>query len=383
MGEDFLFSLDLEQLCLLELIKASLFGKSSELSIDTNWKTVFESAKNQCIVPLLVSSVPAEHRDEWTDFSYKNKAHYMKMIYEQNLLVKLFQKFNISFVILKGTAAAIYYPNPYSRTFGDIDVYVSEEQFDFAKNLLETNGFRFLSKDLRHYEFDKNGIDFELHFKFSSRHYNDIDHILLKGLNNAISYKIGSDSFPGLPAYENGLILLGHIFKHLKSSGIGFRQIIDWMMFVHRELDDSAWADHFKSLVVEAGLEKFAITITYMCKKWLGLPDKITWCNTADEEVADQLLARVFNDGNLGCERAPYDSFINDIRNEGVFKTLRRSGIANWKLAQKYPILRPFAWVYQLCRFVFKGFLGLIKGKKVFRKDKHNMSLNDLLDRLE
>ena len=375
--------IDLEHSCLLELLKASLFNKSSNISSNANWDKIFELAKAQCIVSLVAPIVPGVHRDEWMNLSLQNKAHYMQMLYEQNYLVSLFMTNHIPFVIIKGTAAAIYFPSPSMRTFGDIDIYVSEEYLNSSLDLLSSNGYVLFSNNYRQFEFMKNGMDFELHSRFSSKNYNDIEHILLNGMNNAIEYKIDNYVFPGLPTYENGLVLLGHIMQHLKASGIGLRQIIDWMMFVHQELDDSAWNNHFRDLTREAGLEKLAITVTYMCKKWLGLPNDITWCNTADEDVADQLLLRVLNDGNFGCDRAPFENIRISIKNDGLFNHLQRTGLENWSLAQKHKLFRPFAWLFQLFRYAGLGIAGLFTGKKIFRKDNQNLKLEELWKELE
>lgn len=378
-----MISITSEQACLLELLKASLFNTSPSISGEVNWHSIFEDAKAQCIVPLLAPIVPADYREEWLSVSYQSKARFIQMMHEQNTFVKLFREQNIPIVILKGTAASIYYPNPSLRTYGDIDVYLSENNMKNARTCLETNGYKYIHHEVRHYEYEKNGFEFELHTRFSSEYYNDIEHILVNGLNNAIEDKIGTSSFPILPKYENGLVLLGHIMMHLKTSGIGFRQIIDWMMFVHKELyDDSIWFNHFESLAIEAGLEKLAKTVTFMCKKWLGLPDKITWCDDVDEDVADQLLIRLLIDANLGKERAPFENVKYYIRNEGFFKYFLRTGLEIWPLAQKHSILKPLAFILGLWRLFYRSVSRLIKGEKVFRKDKRNMGLAELMDKL-
>ena len=378
-----MISLDNEQIYLLELIKASLFGKNPEIPEDANWEKIFEFAKSQCIVPLLAPSVPTVYREKWNAIAYQSKAHYMQMIYEQNALVKLLKDNGIPFAILKGTAASVYYPNPTLRSFGDIDVYICKENIEFARRILDINAYQFIKIDKSEYAYKKNGIDIELHIKISGTYYNDVEHIILEGLNNSVEYRIANTSFPGLPAYANGISLLGHIMHHLKTYGIGFRQIVDWMMFVHNELDDSAWENHFRKIASEAGLEKLAVTVTYMCRKWLGLPDDITWCNTADEEVADKLLIRILSDGNFGCDRVPYENIRKEIKKEGLFRFLQHTGLTNWSLAQKHAIFRPFAWLYQVFKYAGLGLARLFAGKKVFRNDKQNLQLEELWRRLE
>ena len=376
-----MFSLDLEQSCFLELIKAAVFDINPDFPDGINWQRVFEIAQTQCVVPLVAYYVPKETRGAWIQLSYQSKAHYMQMLYEQDSLVSILKSKEIPFVILKGTAAGIYYPVPSLRTYGDIDFYVPDSSYKIAETLLKENGYDYITKNDRQSVYCKNGIEFELHNRIS-RDENSINDIVVKELNT-VDCHLGKSFFPCLPSNENGLVLLWHIMHHLKFSGIGFRQIIDWMLFVHKELDDNVWENHFRSLALEAGLEKLAITVTYMCKKWLGLTDEITWCDKADEEVADLLLARIFYDGNFGGERFLFESIKLAIRNEGLFRYLQRAGMENWKSAQKHVVLRPFAWFYQLCRFAYKGTLMLIKGKKVFIKDKHETSLKELRQRLE
>lgn len=383
MGNYLSIKLNVEQKCLLELIKASLFGIIPEIPENANWEKILEAAKTQCIVPLLASCVPAENRDNWNAITYQSKAHYMQMIYEQNALVKLLKDNEIPFAILKGTAASVYYPNPTLRSFGDVDVYICKEDLELARRILDNNAYQFIKIDKSEYAYKKNGIDIELHIKISGTYYNDVEHVILEGLNNSVEYKIANTIFPGLPIYANGISLLGHIMHHLKTFGIGFRQIVDWMMFVHNELDDSAWENYFRKIASEAGLEKLAITVTYMCKKWLGLPDDITWCNTADEEVADKLLIRILSDGNFGCDRVPYENIRKEIKKEGLFRFLQHTGLTNWILAQKHAIFRPFAWLYQVFKYAGLGLSRLFAGKKVFRNDKQNLKLEELWKRLE
>ena len=57
--------------------------------------------------------------------------------------------------------------------------------------------------------------------------------------------KVELDDFliPVLPSLQNGLVLMLHIVKHLKS-GLGLRQIIDWMMYVDKQLDNEKWEEY-------------------------------------------------------------------------------------------------------------------------------------------
>lgn len=139
----------------------------------------------------------------------------------------------------------------------------------------------------------------------------------------------------------------------------------------------------FSKFAKEAGPEILAITITYFCKKWLGLPDDITWCDGTDDELADGILERIFLDGNFGGERSITEGIKRNIDIVGMFKHLQSTGMVHWKAAQKYKILRPFAWAYQVFRYGWKGIVDVRRGEKVFRKEKPRMKIEEIWERLE
>lgn len=100
---------------------------------------------------------------------------FVQYCYVEDELVKLLSSHNIPTVIVKGTSAAIYYPIPSARTFGDIDFIVPPQYFSTATTLLEANGYERSSKpedEERHIGFSNDGYHFELHHRFS---YNDLD----------------------------------------------------------------------------------------------------------------------------------------------------------------------------------------------------------------
>ena len=70
--------------------------KFGNIPNEINWEKVYLSAKLQCVVPLVSSSVPDEHRNEWLEITYLSRAHYMQMIYEQHKLCYLFKNNNTS-----------------------------------------------------------------------------------------------------------------------------------------------------------------------------------------------------------------------------------------------------------------------------------------------
>lgn len=255
----------------------------------------------------------------------------------------------VPYAVLKGSSAAQYYPHPEYRTMGDIDIITSLDNYNLACDMLLKNGFQEIvgSEDIhytRHREFKKNGIEIEIHKSFSKM--NDLE--AEKRLDDLIIRNINASH--KLPDLINGLVLIQHINQHLEN-GLGFRQIIDWMMYVNECLPDEKWVS-FQPLVKDIGLEKLAIVITRMCEIYLGLPER-TWCSKVDVELCSRLMDYIFNSGNFGNKKVESSNIIPRIfafsnNLKGAFRALQNKGLLHMKLAKKNPLVRPFAWLYQL-----------------------------------
>ena len=232
---------------LTELLKSSLFGTEPILPQDLEWVAVLSEAKDQTVVALAAKAVPQEVASVWQESAMQSQAKFIRLVHEQSQLVNLFERVGIPLVILKGMAAAIYYPEPFRRTMGDVDFLVPQDAIEKAVHLMEENGYQKISDGNRHVAFQKAGLEFELHHRFSYPDLNIEDYII-DGLSHPEWGNIGGNRFPMLPRLANGMVLLSHLRTHMKS-GIGIRHIIDWMMYVDRELDDEFWQNEFRGQI--------------------------------------------------------------------------------------------------------------------------------------
>ena len=351
------------QFALLELLKASLFEIELVTPTDVEWDAVLAEAKAQTVVALAAKAVPAEYVSQWQNYALQSQAHFVRVLHGQSQLVNLLKQAGIPLVILKGTAAAMYYPEPFRRAMGDVDFLVPQDKFEEAVQLLEANGykpFRELQNQLdtsvrpRHIEFGKDGIEYELHHHFSANGI-DIESTLINGLEHVETAEIGGLSFPVLPAMENGLLLLAHAAFHLSSSELGLRQVIDWMMFVHQELDDEKWKDCFCEMVEQAGLRKLAVALTRLCRDHLGLPGEYRWCEEADEQVVSHLLNLIYERGNFG-KKVPnhynIENITSKVKSKGFFAYLRQISDEVWKresIQSSIAVIRPFLFIKKFC----------------------------------
>lgn len=346
-----------EQKVLLKLISQSQFGLTATISFtDVNMDYLYEEAVQQSVLGLIAPEIPFELSSaKWTEATYRSKASYILYCNAQDELKEVLDAVDIPFIILKGNAAAINYKDPSRRTMGDIDFLVPPNYYDSAKKLLLKSGFIWDHKTTRHDSFKKNNYVYELHSQFSQDV--DIEEYIISSLNNQVSKTIDGFSFCMLPRLANGLVLLDHFRQHLRAS-IGLRHAIDWMMFVYCNLDDDFWFSTFQSVVIDKKLELLAIHLTRMCQLYLGLPDTITWCKSADENICNKLISVLLESGNFGHKNARganIESVSTSIKRKGFFTWLQFAGESNWKTYHMHHWLRPFCWFYQICRYVKQG----------------------------
>ena len=142
--------------------------------------------------------------------------------------------------ILKGQGNALMYPNPYSRTPGDIDVWIDasrERIMEYAQKRFE------LGDDIRlqHLETSLDGVPVELHF-FPCSMNNPIYHARLQKwfrrnadlqCSNVVGLPDGAGDIAIPTSSFNVVYQLTHLYHHFFDEGIGMRQIIDYFLVVN------------------------------------------------------------------------------------------------------------------------------------------------------
>ena len=156
---------------------------------------------------------------------------------------KLYSKFRedgLRCCILKGQGNALMYPNPYSRTSGDIDVWLNasrEDITEYAKTHFE------IGDDIRfhHLETSFDGMPVELHF-FPGIMNNPIYNARLQKwfkrnadlqCSNVVSLPDGIGEIAIPTTAFNVVYQLTHLYHHFFDEGIGMRQIIDYFLVVN------------------------------------------------------------------------------------------------------------------------------------------------------
>lgn len=382
------------------LLKSALWGtKRSPLCIEgvVNWDEVYQELRAQSVAALPtdllaeLSDLEPTLKQEWMLKTIRSIGNFQKVMREQQSLRELLGREQIPFVVLKGAAAAMYYPRPEYRAMGDIDIIVRPEDFDRANKLLSEAEFKEIDEDKeRHVELAKNGVVIELHRYFAdmkdSNMSQALDTLIYESIDNTTDMTIEQFNVPVLPRLVNGLVLLAHINHHMEA-GLGLRQIIDWMLFVDRELNTIWWEEEFAFWTDKIGLRTLAITVTRMCQIYLGLrEDGLEWCRSADEDLCHALMQLTMERGNFGRKQEEAGGTISILNTmsqvSNIFKFLQDNGKINWKWLKKHPIFTPFAWVYQIYYYTRKGLQRKRPFKQLWRDMRARKHVDDILNRL-
>ena len=119
------------------------------------WDGLYNEAKKHSVVNVISADLPDDIPDDFKaefDKTYYNQMTlFVRYIKAQDDLCRILGDNGIKFAILKGSAAAVYYPEPIRRNMGDIDFIVPVDEFDWAQYILLENGFD-LSHDDEMYE---------------------------------------------------------------------------------------------------------------------------------------------------------------------------------------------------------------------------------------
>lgn len=217
--------------------------------------------------------------------------------------------------VLKGQGNALMYPNPYSRTPGDIDVWVHASRGDITeyakKHFMIGDDIRF-----HHLETSVDGVPVELHF-FPGIMNNYIYNARLQKwfkrnadlqCSNVVSLPDGIGEIAIPTTAFNVIYQLTHLYHHFFDEGIGMRQIIDYYYVVSMLNVNCEMLTWLPKELKHLGLWKFAGAVMYVLHEVLGLPEE-KMIAQMDEKRGKLLLAEILNGGNFGKHFTKYGHF--------------------------------------------------------------------------
>ena len=211
---------------------------------EADWKELYAIAKKQCLMGVLfdgIKKLPAEHVGVKKDLLLQWMAE-SQMLEKKNVRLndaaihvsEWFRKKGFRTCILKGQGNALMYPNPYSRSPGDIDIWVEggdKRVISFVRSISPHEKACY-----HHIEFPSyKGVEVEVHYRPSFLlcfwHNRMLQKYYEKVKEEQFSHRVmlGEQGEIAIPTVEFNLIFqLTHIFSHLMNEGIGLRQLLDY-----------------------------------------------------------------------------------------------------------------------------------------------------------
>ncbi len=274
----------------LELVKGGLWGNGNpDIRIDgtTDWQEVYRLVSEQSVLGLVLDGL--EHSDvkppqvlllQWIGevqvIEQRNK--------EMNAFVADFieklRKADIYALLVKGQGVAQCYERPLWRLCGDVDLLLSENNYQRAIEFLTpiADESKYAGRYSKEYVFRIRPWTIELHGTLraglSSRLDKSIDDV-----QRDVFYRGNVRSWDNngtlvfLPApTEDVFLVFTHFIKHFYKEGMSLRQLCDWcrLLYTYR---DSLNYENLELWINKAGLMKEWKAFYNLASRYLGMPD--------------------------------------------------------------------------------------------------------------
>ena len=339
--------LDNNRKAFYELLRAGLWDKEARLSQyqDVDFYAIMQLAEEQSVVGLITAGL--EHVED-VQVPKEILLHFIGstlQIEQQNKamnefvaqLIELLRKQDIYTLLVKGQGIAQCYERPLWRSCGDVDLFLSDDNYQKAIEVLIP-----LSSDvekefqlLKHIGMTLEGYIVELHGTLRIRLTRRIDREIDKAQKECFnggevrSWQNGNTQvfLPG--ANLDVVFVFTHILQHLFIEGIGLRQICDWcrLLWTYRDsIDHKRLENHLQAMNLMTEWKAFG-SLAVEC---LGIPsDAMPFYDSSYKGKGSRLLSFVMDTGNFGHNRE---------RSGGVFKTFVRRTSDAFKMMRIFPI---------------------------------------------
>ena len=221
--------------------------------------------------------------------------------YELRAVSEAFQAEQIPFVVIKGSILSRYYPEPLLRTMGDIDLLVKAEDAERIQPVMRDLGYAIQQSKPREWDYSKRSVTFELQAELL--HETAVENPAQRDyLNDFWSHTEPDPESGGLRLDWNFhlLYLIAHIAKHLRKSGIGFRQFYDLAVLLRMEPSLFRW-DVFQREAERIGLLDFAKTCLTLCETWFRVPSPLPAAELTPALI-EEVTQTVFQNGVFGFQ---------------------------------------------------------------------------------
>lgn len=242
------------QQAFLALVRAGLWEKEAKLSefSSLDYAALMQLAEEQSVIGLVTAGleqvkdekIPQEWTLQFIGSTLQIEQRNKNMNDFVAKLISLLRKNDIYSLLVKGQGIAQCYEKPLWRAAGDVDLYLSKDNYVKAKTLLTAKAQNVEAEDWERLHLGMN-IDnwvVELHgtmYTGISRRMNRVS----DEVHNSLFYGQSVRSWNNngvqvfLPSPNNDIIIIfNHFINHFYGEGIGLRQICDWcrLLWIYR-----------------------------------------------------------------------------------------------------------------------------------------------------
>lgn len=356
------------QIYFFDLIKVATGYKTSLSGVPTTeeWKGIYALAKQQTIIGILFSAVemlPAEQRPprplllQWFGMAENIRVKNSKVNADAVKICKVIRKDGLRCVVLKGQGIATYYPDPFLRQCGDIDLWIEGGTKKVISYLRTKSKVRDIFYTHAAYDAPVS-TEVEIHHH-PTYFYNPLS------LIRANAYFTSQDSMfehskelPDgagkifIPSIEfNRFYILQHIFRHYFWEGIGLRQLFDYYYVLLKGGTEESKLRTIK-LFKQTGMWKFVGATMWVMQEVFGMEEKYLLCKP-NEKAGKQLLAEVMIAGNFG----KFDDRINRNNYNKLFPRMWGYIKRNMRYMKDYPQEILFEIPMRTYMYIWKHFV--------------------------
>lgn len=306
-----------------QLLQSGLWEKDVLLedSVSIDFIEIYQLAEEQSVVGLLTAGldhikgfkVPQDVILQFISLSLQQEQrnHAMNVFVAE--LVDYLRSRDVYTLIVKGQGIAQCYERPLWRACGDVDLFLSEGEYNNAVKFLTPLASKVeeeRGRDL-HYAMTIDSWEVELHgtlrnglWKKQDRAIDAVQSAVF--LEGYVRSWMNGDTQVFIPrADEDVVFVFSHILQHFFKEGVGLRQICDWcrLLWTFRgNIDKNLLETRLHKMGVVSEWRAFAtLAIDYLGMPVVAMP--LYTCEKRWKKKADQIMAFILETGNMGHSR--------------------------------------------------------------------------------
>lgn len=389
--------LNREQLELCRLLSLALHNKALErLSPDVDYARVIAVAESHKVMALLHPVLEHAGLQEsiWKIVDRKGEQtvrQSYRLLMLSRYVIGLLKENGIDAILLKGCGTAAWYPVPELRKSGDIDLlFKSEDETRKALQILAQQGFVTTEDQPANHHIvceSRDSVSLELHMSLAEPFDSEKTNRFLADCQKeyfahrrvvdcmGVAFELASDGY-------HAFYLLLHMLQHYVRAGFGVKLLCDWVVFWESPLSEKE-KKIFLRLTQESGTFGFAVMMTRVCVKYLGLREKqVEFLMQAEPkdvcDLTEELMAEIFEAEEFG--HSSKDRMVV-LRGTGLMDYAREfhhQMKLNYPKAGKIMVLYPVLWIMTLCGFLYRNrTLRKVSGRQILKKAKKRSQLTE------